>query len=223
MFHITEFKEVSEQLTTVLLLYLIWEDYRLTWDPLDHNGTQYINIPVTKIWKPSLLLSSPVDKNSLIGDNQNWMVVKCLYDGRIWWSNPDIVTSKCDIDIRYFPFDTQFCKLHFVPFGYHKEEVLLRGQDENVRLMFYTENGGWILEDSQISYGYSFFGEVSECAISLQLKRRPHYFLVNVVLPIIFTSFLSVLVFFIPLESGGAFVLCRFRFPGDGCIYDNCW
>ncbi|XP_060555204.1 neuronal acetylcholine receptor subunit alpha-3-like [Ruditapes philippinarum] len=158
MFHITEFKEVSEQLTSVLVLDLLWEDYRLTWDPLDHNGTEYVHIPVTKIWKPSLLLTSPVDRNSPIGDNQNWMVVKCFYDGSIEWTIPDIVTSRCGIDIRYFPFDTQYCNMLFIPGGYYKGEVLLIGGDETISLIYYTENGAWILEESQVLYEYSSFG-----------------------------------------------------------------
>jgi hypothetical protein len=129
------------------------------------------------------------------------MVVKCSYDGSIEWTIPDIVTSRCGIDIRYFPFDTQYCNMLFIPGGYYKGEVLLIGGDETISLIYYTENGGWILEESQVLYEYSPFG-VSEYTINMKLKRRPHYFLVNVVLPVIFTSFLSGLVFFIPLESG---------------------
>ncbi|XP_045174263.2 neuronal acetylcholine receptor subunit alpha-6-like [Mercenaria mercenaria] len=200
--NIKEFDEVSEQISVVIILYLTWMDSRLTWDPLEFNGTKNVNIPVTMIWKPNLILTSPVGKVIPVGGDQDWVVVRCLYDGRILWNPADTTTSSCNIDVSYFPFDEQTCTLTFIPWGYQTHEILLTGVEDKVRQTFYSENGGWILADSRVISGDVLDGYFSQYTVTFHLKRRSVFFLVNAVVPVILISFLNVLVFFLPVESG---------------------
>ena len=39
-------------------------------------------------------------------------------DGTVRWEPPAIYKSQCDIDIEYFPFDQQMCKLKFGVWSY---------------------------------------------------------------------------------------------------------
>ena len=38
---------------------------------------------------------------------------KVRYDGRVTWNPPAIFRSSCQIDITYYPFDSQNCHLKF--------------------------------------------------------------------------------------------------------------
>lgn len=38
---------------------------------------------------------------------------KVRYDGHVTWNPPAIFRSSCQIDITYFPFDSQVCHLKF--------------------------------------------------------------------------------------------------------------
>ncbi|XP_053383843.1 neuronal acetylcholine receptor subunit alpha-6-like [Mercenaria mercenaria] len=200
--NIKEFDEVSEQISVVIIMYLTWMDSRLTWDPLEFNGTSNVNIPVTKIWRPSLILKSPVGKIIPVGVDQDWAVVRCLYDGRIMWNPTETTTSSCNIDVSYFPFDEQFCTLIFIPWGYQTHEILLKSHEEKVRQTFYSENGGWTLVDSLVISEDVLEGYFSQYAVTFHLKRRSIFFLVNAVVPVFFISCLNVLVFLLPVECG---------------------
>ena len=35
------------------------------------------------------------------------------HDGKVLWNPPAIFKSSCEIDVEFFPFDTQVCHLKF--------------------------------------------------------------------------------------------------------------
>ena len=41
------------------------------------------------------------------------------YDGTVEWEPPAIFKSQCDIDVEFFPFDVQQCKMKFGVWTYH--------------------------------------------------------------------------------------------------------
>ena len=50
------------------------------------------------------------------------------YTGDVQWSPPAIFKSQCDIDVEYFPFDTQVCKLIFLPWSHDGTKVQYNGR-----------------------------------------------------------------------------------------------
>lgn len=47
------------------------------------------------------------------------------YDGTVKWRPPTTFKSSCDIEVKFFPFDEQICRLTFGSWTYNIEEVLL--------------------------------------------------------------------------------------------------
>ena len=47
------------------------------------------------------------------------------YNGKVKWEPPASFKSSCDINVKYFPFDEQYCKLKFGSWTYDKTEVSL--------------------------------------------------------------------------------------------------
>ena len=45
------------------------------------------------------------------------------YNGKVKWEPPASFKSSCDINVKYFPFDEQFCKLKFGSWTYDRTEV----------------------------------------------------------------------------------------------------
>lgn len=52
------------------------------------------------------------------------------HDGRVIWNPPAIYKSACLIDIQYFPFDKQECKMKFGSWTYDGNQVDLRHNKE---------------------------------------------------------------------------------------------
>lgn len=51
--------------------------------------------------------------------------VKLRYNGEIVWDSPAITKSSCVVDVSYFPFDWQQCKLTFGSWTYNGNQVCL--------------------------------------------------------------------------------------------------
>jgi nicotinic acetylcholine receptor len=114
--------------------------------------------------------------------------------------------STCQIEIYHFPFDIQACSLKFGSWTYDESNIDLRNKSNSAQLDSYIENGEWLLRGVK-SYSESL---KYECCPTLypfvmfviSLKRRTLYFIFNLVFPCVFISFMSVLGFALPPDSG---------------------
>ena len=199
---IQEFDEVSEKLSIVAVLNLVWYDKRMTWNFWEHNNTYGVNVPMGDIWTPHLVLTNPINKIKVVGED--WVEMKWYFNGMGYLSVGDVIHSKCNVDVSYFPWDTQKCEIMFIPWGHFQQEVAMVSTLENALTDYYSENGEWELTGTTASAGMVPGGDssFSYALFEIQITRRPTFFLVNVILPIIFMGFLNVLVFVLPVQSG---------------------
>ena len=63
------------------------------------------------------------------------------------WSYPIITQTSCLIDVRLFPFDTQYCSLRFGSWAYNIDHVNLEPVSKNNVGKYFMENGIWKMED----------------------------------------------------------------------------
>ena len=79
------------------------------------------------------LFPNSADEDKAFGGNLDRMNTRAIiqYNGHVKWLAPIILKSQCDIDVRYFPFDTQYCPLKFGSWTYNL-----------ARLNFYNESSG---------------------------------------------------------------------------------
>ena len=61
------------------------------------------------------------------------------------WMPLGVFASSCPINIKWFPFDDQFCVLKFGSWTYDGESINLTKKEESVDLSIYAENGEWDL------------------------------------------------------------------------------
>lgn len=112
-----------------------------------------------------------------------------------------LLKATCDIDISYFPFDTQTCQLKFTAWSYSKSFVRLVTSKEDKVIISesdFSPNPMWTLVDSYASEA----ALDASVTYTLILERRPLYYVINVILPIIMLSVVSIFVFLLPVKSG---------------------
>jgi len=198
---VRELDEILGKLSVVGILCMSWHDPRMEWNPFLYGGQYMVNIPMEKVWKPDLVVGHPIDSMLGLGYFHKWINVRYFYNGVGTFCPGDVISTTCAIDVRYYPFDVQKCDILFLPWGMFGNEMYFISTEDKVLKNFFSENGEWQLEETHASSGliyetYSYF------EITLHLRRRPTFVIVNVILPIMFMGFLNVLVFILPAQSG---------------------
>ncbi|CAB0002810.1 unnamed protein product [Nesidiocoris tenuis] len=194
--------------------YLIpsWYDYKLQWDPKEYGGVEMLHVPSDHIWRPDIVLYNNAD-----GNFEVTLATKATlnYTGRVEWKPPAIYKSSCEIDVEYFPFDEQTCVMKFGSWTYDGFQVDLRHVDEvkdstivdiGVDLSeFYTSVEWDILEVPAVRHEkyYTCCDEpYLDITFNITMRRKTLFYTVNLIIPCMGISFLTVLVFYLPSDSG---------------------
>lgn len=84
-----------------------WQDENLKWDPKDYNGIEHVHILSTELWQPDMELY-----NGAHGQNK-YGVTNCIVysNGKVLFVPPVELKTFCDLDLKYWPFDTQKCNI----------------------------------------------------------------------------------------------------------------
>ncbi|XP_045476084.1 acetylcholine receptor subunit alpha-like isoform X2 [Harmonia axyridis] len=202
----------NQIMTTNLWVEQTWYDYKLQWDPKEYGGVEMLHVPSDHIWRPDIVLYNNAD-----GNFEVTLATKATlnYTGRVEWRPPAIYKSSCEIDVEFFPFDEQTCVMKFGSWTYDGFQVDLRHMDEmkgsNVvdigidLTEFYTSVEWDILEIPAVR-NEKFYTCCDEpyldITFNITMRRKTLFYTVNLIIPCMGISFLTVLVFYLPSDSG---------------------
>ncbi|XP_022096176.1 neuronal acetylcholine receptor subunit alpha-3-like [Acanthaster planci] len=191
--------EKNQVMITSLWLKQQWKDSKLDWDPADYDGLEQLQVPIERLWSPDILLYNTANGDFAAGLG-NWATVK--YDGTVYWNPPVIFRSSCLIDISYFPFDEQRCKMKFGTWTYDGSVVDLNPLTQRVERENYRANGEWDIVESPVAKHAIKYPCCEEIFIDVTytfvLHRNPLFYIITLVLPCILIALLTVLVFYLP-------------------------
>ncbi|XP_046373223.1 neuronal acetylcholine receptor subunit alpha-10-like isoform X2 [Haliotis rufescens] len=196
--------EKNQVLTTNIWLDQEWKDEKLYWDPGDYNGLKVLRIPCSEIWKPDIVLYNSAEDYTN-GYMQALAMVQA--DGTVFWPPIVKLRSTCQIDITYFPFDDQVCKMKIGSWAYDGFQVNVYNRSATaVDLSNYVENGEWDLVSVEAIRNVVYYQCCPEpfpdVTFTIHLRRRTLYYTYNVITPCIMLSTLTLLVFWMSPESG---------------------
>jgi hypothetical protein len=197
---------------------LTWTDYRLFYNTTDLHGFDwdsqhdFIPIEANTIWKPDVELLNQAEM-----PEQTEAPRAYLYDQQkaatagynIMLSIPTIFESKCELDMRLFPFDEQTCHLEFgtwsastrfVSFDTldHDRVATIKLPENNEE--FQVKNLG--VKTSKFSFKVTQDVEFPTVAYTVKLQRYPRYYIVNYILPLATLVVLSTATFWLDLRGG---------------------
>nr|XP_006817083.1 PREDICTED: neuronal acetylcholine receptor subunit alpha-4-like [Saccoglossus kowalevskii] len=182
---------------------LKWTDYRLEWNPANYSGVDTLIVSFQKLWYPDMVLYSSADGKYDLPLSKN---VRLSSDGIIKVAPPAVLVSPCVINIKYFPFDVQRCSLKIGTWEYNGNETRLTPMHDEVVKENYLENVEWEIVGSEVDdllvkypccpYIYS------NLVYTLIVRRRPLYYITNIIIPCFFMSFITLSVFYLPPDSG---------------------
>lgn len=137
------------------------------------------------------------------------------YTGRVEWRPPAIYKSSCEIDVEYFPFDEQTCVMKFGSWTYDGFQVDLRHIDENngtsvvdigIDLSEFYKSVEWDVLEVPAIRNEKFYTCCTEpyldITFNITMRRKTLFYTVNLIIPCMGISFLTILVFYLPSDSG---------------------
>ena len=136
--------------------------------------------------------------------------VDIFYSGIVFWGPGFKVQTHCKVNLLNFPFDTQTCEIIFINWVYKGNAVnfTIIPNADPVELTNYQPNGEWELIKTEAKVDYYEYQEeqttviLPQAIFTLNLKRKPMYHIINVMLPCIIISLIAGLQFLLPPSSG---------------------
>ncbi|XP_052126951.1 acetylcholine receptor subunit alpha-like 1 [Frankliniella occidentalis] len=208
----------NQIMTTNMWVEQEWNDYKLKWNPDDYGGVETLHVPSEHIWLPDIVLYNNAD-----GNYEVTIMTKAIlhHTGKVVWKPPAIYKSFCEIDVEYFPFDEQTCFMKFGSWTYDGYMVDLRhinqteGSDTinvGIDLQDYYLSVEWDIMKVPAVRNEKFYSCCEEpypdIIFNITLRRKTLFYTINLIIPCVGISFLSVLVFYLPSDSGEKVSLC---------------
>uniref|UniRef100_A0A4W5LHR6 Cholinergic receptor nicotinic alpha 2 subunit n=1 Tax=Hucho hucho TaxID=62062 RepID=A0A4W5LHR6_9TELE len=191
--------EKNQMMTTNVWLKQEWNDYKLRWTPSDYDNVTSIRVPSELIWVPDIVLYNNADGEFAV---THMTKAHLFHNGKVRWVPPAIYKSSCSIDVTFFPFDQQNCKIKFGSWTYDKAKIDLER----------IESGEWAIINAVGTYNtkkYDCCHEIyPDITYFFIIRRLPLFYTINLIIPCLLISCLTVLVFYLPSDCGEKITLC---------------
>ncbi|OWF51428.1 Neuronal acetylcholine receptor subunit alpha-7 [Mizuhopecten yessoensis] len=120
--------------------------------------------------------------------------------GLVIWGPDDVYEVTCQADVTFYPFDQQKCSLFFGLYMVTLIDVIIETFSDDIQTDFYYPNGIWALQNTTCEV-YPVMNSPT-LAVTIEIKRRPMFQVINTIVPFSVLGLLNVLVFLLPAESG---------------------
>ncbi|XP_036099392.1 5-hydroxytryptamine receptor 3C-like [Molossus molossus] len=207
-FTLSAILEVNAQLqlmTSFLWLNMIWYNPFIRWNPEECGGIRKLSIATENLWLPDIFIKEFMN----VDHTPVRLMAYVSSEGHIRYDKPMKVTSICNLDIFYFPFDEQNCTLTFSSFIYTVENMILGMEKEVWEISNTSQNliqnkGEWMLLDIhqrmvKMTVGTNQYNQI---IFYVAIRRRPSLYVINLLVPSSFLIAIDAVSFYLPAESG---------------------
>ena len=200
MIQIPEFDEVAGTISLIAKMRVRWMDEYiiLNYLPKTHYIME-IDLQSRDIWLPPVTVFNSVEslKPLLRG---KYDVTLTLTNGQVDLNIGIVTKTGCVVDTTNFPFDQQTCKIMFTPWGYESHEIDFAPTTTYARTDQFIENQEWELSGTSINT--TIQANRSILTLTVTLDRRPIYFMINMIIPVVLLGVLNSLSFVLPPTAG---------------------
>eukprot|EP00794_Sanderia_malayensis_P012634 gene12635-13932_t len=197
----------EQNLQTSLWIRQKWVNELLTWDPKEYSGIKRLTVDKRHLWTPDIVLYNNAKDGKHAGSIDQFKTrISIRYNGTQEWFIPAILTSSCSIDITYFPFDVQKCKLKFGSWTYLSHELNLTKQRETLDLSAYSPSSSFHLRKAPAIRNVIKYdccdNPYIDITFQLHLQRESGYYFYNVIIPVMVVTIFTLMNFLLPDVTG---------------------
>lgn len=197
----------NEEMSTIVVMDLAWTDYRLQWNPKEHEGITVLRIPSAKVWLPDIVL---INNNDGVFHIALPVHVQVYHNGKVTWTPPALYLSSCSVKVEYFPFDWQNCSMVFRSYTYDASEIDIQySLDSSGREIHeiildeaFSESGEWYIRHKPSRKNRDDEDGYENMTFYLIIERKPLYYVLNIILPCILITIIAIFNFYLPPDAG---------------------
>lgn len=128
------------------------------------------------------------------------------YDGSVSYNFPSVTETRCIVDVSYFPFDIQTCKLVFGSWAHHGNEIDFKYKYTTGDLSKTEKEVEFHVTqfpaERHVVYYNCCLDPYIDVTFYLKLERKPMFYVVHLLLPTVIVTIMAGLGFLLPAESG---------------------
>ena len=142
-----------------------------------------------------------------LGYDDNWEKTKVLVasNGMVVWTITSVFQTRCEMDAYRFPFDHHYCS-----FGIMNALVSATFANFSTFPDYFSIANMYVSKEweithtqvDQVHFKSNPYFESAMLFYSFYLTRKPSYYIITVILPIALLSFVGLMVFLLPPDSG---------------------
>ncbi|XP_056299947.1 neuronal acetylcholine receptor subunit alpha-7-like isoform X3 [Pseudoliparis swirei] len=201
LMQVMDVDEKNQILTTNAWLQMQWYDHYLQWNQSEYPGVKSLRFTTDQVWTPDILLYNSAHDKFDASFKTNVLVNS---SGFCEYLPPGIFVSTCNVDVRWFPFDIQRCELKFGSWTF--DGWLLDLQMKEADVSGYMTNGEWDLVEVPGGRHEVFYDCCPEpypdVTFVVTLRRRTLFYALNLLMPCVLLSSMTLVVFLLPANSG---------------------
>ncbi|KAL3864395.1 hypothetical protein ACJMK2_006082 [Sinanodonta woodiana] len=195
---IESFNDFGQNLTTSGYLTLKWTDEHLTWTSATYGQILSILVPQDSVWLPDIAAENGLQSLRILGDSSTQVAIS--NSGAVTWEPYSVFTTKCTVDVTFWPFDSHTCNIKFVVWTYDENEVnLTLTGGSGFQQSNFQENGEWRVDS--MSYSSDYSTDKASIAFTIKFSRRPYFYVTNIIVPTVLISLTCIFAFLVPISS----------------------
>ena len=208
--------EKNQILSTNSFISQYWSDPRLAWNTTDNNGTEILMIPLKSVWAPDTNIINSANGDGYLKLNSDFSYVSVYYTGDVYYVSSVLgLQTRCDLDMRKWPFDTQKCTIRVASWSFEDDKLIYSLNESYVDIGDFTPHPIWTLDENNSELKTSEkIGRVpfdiynsTEINIILSLRRKPLYYMINTMFPCFILNLVTLTLLFMPASN--AFAICK--------------
>lgn len=183
-----------------------WKDPFLKWNPDDYDGISTINVEPNLVWLPVIILYNNAAKGFTGGLEKYKTKVLIGSNGTVTWFSATQFISSCKQNIRFFPFDEQFCYLKFGSWTYNVKYLDMTTDQTTADMSAWIKNGEWEVIDVPVEKNQLYYAccphPYADITYTIHMKRKVLYYIFNLIIPTTIIVFFILVGFCLPPDTG---------------------
>ncbi|KAK7496034.1 hypothetical protein BaRGS_00012735 [Batillaria attramentaria] len=182
---------------------LQWDDCQLRWNSSDYGNISTLTLPYDRVWTPDITLYDSTDGE--VGYLKEYRV-SVTSEGKVSYNYPYLISATCQVDVTYFPFDTQRCPLQFGSWAYSGLQLDVTNRSQAGDISSFIANSEFHLDSIPLERHELYYACCPEpypdVTFYVIVKRKPTFYVINLLFPCILITSVAALGFILPPDAG---------------------